>query len=105
MCGYSPKSRFAGIEYSVVLVCYLTVYNSYKAGLCFFTFNYHLLYDRVIVETRGYKTNNTIDIINLNKHKPMITVYSDRIEILSRGTLAPLQTLSGFLRRLFCTCK
>lgn len=26
----------------------------------------------------------------------MITVYSDRIEILSRGTLAPLQTLSGF---------
>ena len=27
---------------------------------------------------------------------PMITVYSDRIEILSRGTLAPNQTLEGF---------
>ncbi len=32
--------------------------------------------------------------INLNK--PMITVYSDRIEILSRGALALLQTLTGF---------
>ena len=32
--------------------------------------------------------------INLNE--PMITVYYDRIEILSRGTLAPLQTLNGF---------
>lgn len=28
----------------------------------------------------------------------MITVYSDRIEILSRGGLAPLQTKSGFFR-------
>lgn len=27
---------------------------------------------------------------------PMITVYSDRIEILSRGTLAPNQTKQGF---------
>ena len=27
---------------------------------------------------------------------PMITVYSDRIEILSRGRLAPKQTLTGF---------
>ena len=27
---------------------------------------------------------------------PMITVYSDRIEILSRGGLAPKQTLNGF---------
>lgn len=27
---------------------------------------------------------------------PMITVYSDRIEILSRGTLAPKQTMTGF---------
>ncbi len=27
---------------------------------------------------------------------PMITVYSDRIEILSRGTLAPNQTMEGF---------
>ena len=27
---------------------------------------------------------------------PMITVFSDRIEILSRGTLAPEQTLQGF---------
>ena len=29
-------------------------------------------------------------------NEPMITVYSDRIEILSRGTLAPKQTLEGF---------
>lgn len=29
-------------------------------------------------------------------NEPMITVYSDRIEILSRGTLAPGQTLEGF---------
>lgn len=27
---------------------------------------------------------------------PMITVFSDRIEILPRGTLAPAQTLNGF---------
>lgn len=27
---------------------------------------------------------------------PMITVYSNRIEILSRGTLDPKQTLDGF---------
>jgi ATP-dependent DNA helicase RecG len=32
--------------------------------------------------------------VNLNE--PMITIYSNRIEILSRGTLAPLQTLNGF---------
>ena len=29
---------------------------------------------------------------------PMITVYCDRIEILSRGTLAPGQTMEGFFR-------
>ena len=29
-------------------------------------------------------------------NEPMITVYSDRIEILSRGVLAPEQTLEGF---------
>ena len=29
-------------------------------------------------------------------NEPMITVFSDRIEILSRGTLAPEQTLEGF---------
>ena len=27
---------------------------------------------------------------------PMITIYSDRMEILSRGTLAPKQTMKGF---------
>lgn len=26
-------------------------------------------------------------------HEPMITVYSNRIEILSRGTIAPAQTI------------
>lgn len=29
---------------------------------------------------------------------PMITIYSDRVEILSRGTLAPKQTLEGFYK-------
>lgn len=32
--------------------------------------------------------------VNLNE--PMITFYSDRIEILSRGSLPPLQTINGF---------
>ena len=32
----------------------------------------------------------------IDQNAPMITVYSDRIEILSRGTLAPKQTLEGF---------
>lgn len=32
--------------------------------------------------------------INLNE--PMITIYNDRIEILSRGTIPPLQTIEGF---------
>ena len=32
--------------------------------------------------------------IHLNES--MITLYSDRIEILSRGTLPPMQTLDGF---------
>lgn len=32
----------------------------------------------------------------IDGNAPMITVYSDRIEILSRGTLAPSQTLEGF---------
>ena len=29
-------------------------------------------------------------------NEPMITVYSDRLEIISRGTLAPKQTMEGF---------
>lgn len=32
----------------------------------------------------------------VTKNEPMITVFSDRIEILSRGTLAPEQTMEGF---------
>ena len=32
----------------------------------------------------------------VTKNEPMLTVYSDRIEILSRGTLAPEQTMEGF---------
>ena len=28
-------------------------------------------------------------------NEPMVTVYSDRIEIMSRGTLAPKQTING----------
>ncbi len=32
----------------------------------------------------------------IDGNAPMITIYSDRIEILSRGTLAPNQTLEGF---------
>ena len=29
-------------------------------------------------------------------NEPMVTVFSDRIEILSRGTLPPRQTMRGF---------
>lgn len=32
----------------------------------------------------------------LSGNEPMISVYSDRIEILSRGSLAPAQTMEGF---------
>ncbi len=32
----------------------------------------------------------------ISGNEPMFTVYSDRIEILSRGTLAPNQTIDGF---------
>lgn len=32
----------------------------------------------------------------ITKNEPMLTIYSDRIEILSRGTLAPEQTMEGF---------
>lgn len=32
----------------------------------------------------------------VTKNEPMVTVYSNRIEILSRGTLAPEQTMEGF---------
>lgn len=33
-----------------------------------------------------------------NLNEPMITFYEDRIEILSRGTLSPLQTFDGFYK-------
>ena len=32
----------------------------------------------------------------ISENSPMITVFNDRIEILSRGTLPPKQTLEGF---------
>ncbi len=34
----------------------------------------------------------------VTENEPMITVFSDRIEILSRGILAPEQTIEGFFR-------
>ena len=34
----------------------------------------------------------------VDENEPMISVFSNRIEILSRGALAPTQTLEGFLR-------
>ena len=34
----------------------------------------------------------------IDGNAPMITIYSDRIEILSRGSLAPKQTVDGFYR-------
>lgn len=34
----------------------------------------------------------------VSENEPMITVFSDRIEILSRGVLAPEQTIDGFFR-------
>ena len=40
----------------------------------------------------------TIDYNKDVNNEPMITFYSDRIEILSRGTLSPLQTLDGFYK-------
>lgn len=38
-------------------------------------------------------------------NEPMITVFSDRIEILSRGSLAPEQTMEGFFCGRICTGK
>lgn len=37
----------------------------------------------------------------VEENEPMITVYKDRIEILSRGYLAPTQTLNGFFKGEF----
>ena len=48
-------------------------------------------YREAIINTFLY--NKWVDL-----NEPMITVYNDRIEILSRGELAPLQTLNGFYR-------
>lgn len=33
-------------------------------------------------------------------NEPMVSVFSDRIEIFSRGTLAPAQTMEVFSRRI-----
>ena len=35
----------------------------------------------------------------ISGNEPMISVFSNRIEILSRGTLAPAQTMEGFFLR------
>jgi len=40
--------------------------------------------------------NSFVHNLWVDQNAPMITVYSDRMEILSRGTLAPAQTLKGF---------
>ena len=34
----------------------------------------------------------------IDGNAPMITIFSDRVEILSRGTLAPKQTVEGFYK-------
>ena len=40
--------------------------------------------------------NAVVHNLWIDGNAPMITIYSDRMEILSRGTLAPKQTLQGF---------
>ena len=46
----------------------------------------------IAIEQQAEKDNT----VWVEGNEPMITVYYDRIEILSRGTLAPKQTLEGF---------
>ena len=53
-------------------------------------FNYDAYREAVI---NAFVHNKWVDL-----NEPMITVYNDRIEILSRGELAPLQTLNGFYK-------
>ena len=52
-------------------------------------FNYNVYREAVI---NAFLHNKWVDL-----NEPMITVYN-RIEILSRGELAPLQTLNGFYK-------
>ena len=53
-------------------------------------FNFDAFREAII---NAFLHNKWVDLI-----EPMITVYSDRIEILSRGELAPLQTMDGFYK-------
>ena len=51
---------------------------------------------RLDKRSKRSKTSDGINVIRGKEHEPMISVFSDRIEILSRGTLAPAQTMEGF---------
>ena len=52
-----------------------------------------------LFENEAYReavVNAFVHNLWVSQNEPMFTVFSDRIEILSRGTLAPEQTLEGF---------
>lgn len=53
-------------------------------------FDYDVFREAVI---NAFLYNKWVDL-----NEPMITIYNDRIEILSRGELAPLQTINGFYK-------
>lgn len=53
-------------------------------------FDYDVFREAII---NAFLHNKWVDL-----NEPMITVFTDRIEIMSRGTLTPLQTLSGFYK-------
>ena len=53
-------------------------------------FDYDVYREAVI---NAFLHNRWVDL-----NEPMITIYNDRIEILSRGELAPLQTINGFYK-------
>ena len=60
-----------------------------------------VLNQKTFIKNLGLKTGEAIiNAVLHNKwvegNEPMISVFSDRIEILSRGTLAPAQTMEGF---------
>ncbi|WP_249298419.1 ATP-binding protein [Jutongia huaianensis] len=48
---------------------------------------------RLAIVLSGTEYNESSPILTV---APMITVFSDRIEILSRGTIPPGQTMEGF---------
>ncbi len=56
-----------------------------------------------ISNAAALKGKETGYLVWVTGNEPMFTVYEDRIEILSRGTLAPEQTIDGFFCRRICS--